>query len=76
MEDILVHQTNPSSPLYTQLLALMKNPEYPTPVGILRKVEATAYEADVSSQLAAAQAKRGTGNLQDLLYTEDCWTVD
>jgi len=75
MSEILVHDCNHSSPLYTQMLAQMGFPHYPTPMGVLRRIERPTYEDAVDAQIRDAQAKKGTGSLESLLYSDDCWTV-
>jgi len=76
MADILVHNSRHPSTLYTQMLAQMSYPEYPTPIGILRQIQRPCYDEAVSEQIKVAQSKRGTGTIKELLYTEDCWTVE
>jgi len=73
---LLVHDPNHESPLYTQLLVQMGYPELPTPMGILRQVAKPTYEDSVTQQIEAARQAQGTGSLDELLYTDDTWTVD
>ncbi|MEM8709691.1 MAG: thiamine pyrophosphate-dependent enzyme, partial [Planctomycetota bacterium] len=59
------------------LIAGMKDdPEMPLPVGILRNVEAPNYETGVNAQVDEAVAKKGKGDLKDLVYAGEMWTVD
>ena len=76
MEEILVHDSKHPSALYTQMLAQMAYPELPTPIGVLRRIQRPCYEVEVSNQIKRAQEKLGRGDIQSLLYTEDCWTVE
>lgn len=76
ISDILVHDADHASPLYTQMLALMEHPDFPTPVGVLKQVQSHTYEADVASQVQSAQAKKPSADIESLLHTADCWTVD
>ena len=76
ISEILVHDPDHPSGLYTQMLAQMTHPEYPTPVGIFRRLQSPCYEAEVSRQITEAQARLGSGTLESILYTEDCWTVE
>lgn len=75
ISEILVHQSDHPSPLYTQMLAQMAYPDYPTPMGVLRKVERPTYETAVSEQIEEARGKKGHGSIESLLYTDDCWEV-
>jgi len=73
--DILVHQPEQSSPLYSQLLATMGLPEFPTPVGVIRQIQRPTYDALIHTQVQDAKAKRGTGTWQELLHGPSTWTV-
>lgn len=76
MSEVLVHDPDHPSGLYTQMLAQMTYPEYPTPVGIFRRIERPSYESEVSNQIESAREQLGTGTVESLLYTDDCWTVE
>jgi len=76
MSQILVHDPDTPSPLYTQMLAQMTYPEFPTPVGIFRRLERPSYESEVSHQIEEARSRLGSGTVESLLYTDDCWTVE
>ena len=47
----------------------------PTPVGIFRQVERPLFETDVHEQIEAVSAKKGPGDLKELLHAGDTWTV-
>ncbi len=72
--EILIHQPDHPSPLYSQLLATM-GPEFPTPMGVIRKIEKPTYESLVAAQTDATVAKKGTGTWQELLQGDSTWTV-
>jgi len=72
--EILIHQPDHPSPLYSQLLATM-GPDFPTPMGVIRKIEKPTYESLVTAQTDAAIAKKGTGTWQELLQGDSTWTV-
>ena len=58
------------------LMASMdKSPDLPTPIGILRSVEAPVFEQEVNAQIQQSIVKKGPGTLQDLVYAGDTWTV-
>ena len=73
--DILVHQPDHPSPLYSQMLATFGLPDFPTPIGVIRRIERPTYESLVQEQVDAAQAKRGEGTWKELLHGNSTWTV-
>jgi 2-oxoglutarate ferredoxin oxidoreductase subunit beta len=73
-EGILIHQPDHPSPLYSHLLATMGQPEFPTPMGVIRQTEKPTYESLVEAQMAAA-AKKGPGTWHELLHGDATWTV-
>lgn len=73
--DILVHDSQHPSPLYTQMLAQMEFPRLPTPVGIIRRIERPAYEDEIMRQIEETRQRKGSGSMEELLYTDDCWSV-
>ena len=73
--DILVHHPEQSSPLYSQLLATMGLPDFPTPMGVIRQIQRPTYDALIHNQVEDAKAKRGSGTWQELLHGDSTWTV-
>jgi 2-oxoglutarate ferredoxin oxidoreductase subunit beta len=75
--DLLVHDAHHPRPAYAFLLAHMEHrPGFPTPIGILRSWEGVPkYEDVIHQQLADVAAKRGSGNLAELLRSGDTWEV-
>ena len=74
--DILTHQPDHQSPLYSQMLASLGLPDFPTPIGVIRQIQRPTYEALVHQQMQDAQAKRGTGSWKELLHGNSTWTVE
>jgi len=74
--EILIHQPEHPSPLYSQMLATMGLPDFPTPVGIIRQIQRPTYESLIHSQGEQAKAKRGNGTWQELLRGDSTWTVE
>jgi 2-oxoglutarate ferredoxin oxidoreductase subunit beta len=75
-DDLLVHDERNSSPAYAFLLSRMDaRPDFPTPIGILRAVEAPRYESEVAGQVAQVIEKKGPGDLAALLHAGDTWEV-
>ena len=53
----------------------MRYPDFPEPLGVFRAVDHELYDENVRAQNKDAIAKRGQGNLQDLLNGDETWTV-
>jgi 2-oxoglutarate ferredoxin oxidoreductase subunit beta len=74
---LLVHDEHRDDPALAFMLSrLSSSPYTPTPVGVFRSVQRSEYAESVSSQLAAAQAKGGAGDLAALLRSGPTWQVD
>ena len=75
-KDLIVHDERHPNPAYAFLLSRMDHaPGFPTPIGVLRAVEAPKYEALVADQVRAVTEKKGAGDLARLLRTGDTWEV-
>jgi 2-oxoglutarate/2-oxoacid ferredoxin oxidoreductase subunit beta len=75
-DGILTHQPDHPSPLYSQMLATLGLPDFPTPIGVIRKIERPTYESQIHNQVTEAQTKRGTGSWKELLHGSSTWTVE
>ena len=74
LEAIHIHDERaPAS--YHHALADMAHPTMPTPVGVIRDVEARTYDELLNAQLATARDRFGAGDLQELLTGGDTWEV-
>jgi 2-oxoglutarate ferredoxin oxidoreductase subunit beta len=75
-KDLLVHDEKNPNPAYSFLLSRMDGAHgFPTPLGVLRAVDAPAYEVGMNEQIASVIAKRGKGDLGKLLLAGDTWEV-
>jgi 2-oxoglutarate ferredoxin oxidoreductase subunit beta len=73
---VLVHDEEREEPgLAFMLSRLARGPYEPTPVGVFRAVERPDYGEAMQHQILDAQAKRGAGDLADLLSSGSTWTV-
>ena len=73
---LLVHDAHRDDPgLAFQLSRLAHTPQGPTPIGVFRQVERPVYGKAMQAQLDDALARKGTGDLQELLHGSDTWTV-
>lgn len=74
-EDDLVFHDEQGDVMHAFLLARLRQPEFPEPIGVFRAVEAQTFETAVHKQITDAIAKRGQGDLQKLLASGDTWKV-
>ncbi len=74
-DDLLFHNESAEEPGHAFLLARMRWPTMPEPMGVFRCIERPTYDAAVARQLTDAVAKQGEGNLEDLFNSGDTWDV-
>lgn len=72
-KDILIH--DPANPYLADLLAMLKGPELPLPLGVIKQVEASVYEVGFHAQIDDVKAKKGEGDINKLLRSGDIWEV-
>ncbi|MEM1450872.1 MAG: 2-oxoacid:ferredoxin oxidoreductase subunit beta [Planctomycetota bacterium] len=71
-----VWHSDTQSPAPAVLLSGMRDDEQmPVPIGVFRNVEAPIYETGVHAQVEDAIARKGEGDLRDLVYAGEVWTV-
>ena len=75
-DEILIHRPDHESPLYSQMLATLGLPDFPTPIGVIRRIERPTYDSLVQQQMEEAKAKRGEGSWKELLHGSSTWTVE
>jgi 2-oxoglutarate ferredoxin oxidoreductase subunit beta len=74
--DLIVHDERNPNPAYAFLLSRMDaTPGFPTPLGVLRAVDAPRYEESMNEQIRAVMTKKGKGDLGELLRAGDTWEV-
>jgi len=73
LEDILVHDE--SNKVLAQMLAELKGPDFPEPIGVLYCNAAESYEADVYDQRALVRQTSGAPDINALLRGGHTWTV-
>jgi 2-oxoglutarate ferredoxin oxidoreductase subunit beta len=74
IDAILRHDEQAPAAYHTALDAL-RLAGGPTPIGVLRAVERSTYDADVNAQVTQAVDAKGPGDLQALLRGRDTWVV-
>lgn len=75
LDDVLVHDAHTPSNFLHQQLAMMDGLDLPLAIGVIRDVDAPAYDAEVSAQVAEVRAKKGFSALRDMILAGDTWTV-
>ncbi len=73
-DDLLFHDEKADSSL-TYLLARMRRPDFPEPIGVFRDVQSETFDDAVRNQVQLAIDKKGRGDLQKLLSAGDTWQV-
>ncbi|MFK7735559.1 MAG: 2-oxoacid:ferredoxin oxidoreductase subunit beta [Pirellulaceae bacterium] len=73
-DDLLFHDEKADSTL-VHILAKMRHPEFPEPIGVFRDVQKDLFEDEVRGQLETALAKKGPGDLNALFNSGETWEV-
>jgi 2-oxoglutarate ferredoxin oxidoreductase subunit beta len=72
----LIHDEKDPNPSMQMMLARMRHPEMPEPIGVLRAVSGVStYDAQINQQVELAKSKWGVGDLQELINSGDTWVV-
>ncbi|MDV6030875.1 MAG: 2-oxoacid:ferredoxin oxidoreductase subunit beta [Phycisphaera sp. RhM] len=75
-DDLLIHDEKDPNPSIQMMLARMRYPEMPEPIGILRDVDnVSTYDEQINAQVDLAKQTRGEGDLQKLFHAGDTWVV-
>ena len=72
-KDLLVHDEGDESLAY--MLSRLGPPEFPTPLGVFRRVSYPTLEENVAAQIRMARQKQGEGDLLQLIHEGDVWEV-
>ena len=75
IDDVLVHDAHTTSNFLHQQLAMMDGTDLPMAVGVIRDVEAPAYDEEVNRQVEEVIARKGFSSLRELILAGDTWTV-
>ncbi len=74
--DLLVHDEKAAEPTLAYMLARMRYPEFPEPMGVFRCVERPTLEQRLEEQIEQAVREQGEGDLEQLFTSGDVWTVE
>ena len=73
--DLLVHDETAEDPYLAFMLSRMFYPEFPVPVGVIRRVDRPTHDQLMTEQITNAVTQRGEGDLARLLNSGETWTV-
>jgi 2-oxoglutarate/2-oxoacid ferredoxin oxidoreductase subunit beta len=73
-DDLLFHDEQANSVL-VYMLARMRHPEFPEPIGVFREVAQVPFEEAIRGQMEKAASTKGKGDLQKLFNSGDTWKV-
>jgi 2-oxoglutarate ferredoxin oxidoreductase subunit beta len=74
-EDCVVWDETLENPATAFLAANLLPPQFPTALGVFRRVEMPSYEQRVVEQMQQETDRLGVGKLEDLMKAGDTWTV-
>lgn len=74
-EELLIHHEQDPEPNHAYLLTQMEYPELPVPFGVFRDIEKPTYDEMMDQQVRDAIKKKGKGDLKELIYGTETWTV-
>ena len=75
IDAIHVHDPANTGGVAYVLSRLSHSPTGPTPIGVFRRISRPSYQELVQSQIIDAQARKGPGDLGELLRSAGTWTV-
>jgi len=74
--DVLVHdESHEGAALAFALSRVTQDTHGGTPVGVFRNIVRPVYDELMAEQLTTATAKRGAGDLAELLHSGETWTI-
>ena len=74
-DDLLFHDEKAVEPSLAFMLARMRYPTFPEPIGIFRALEKPTYDEVANQQIEDAIAEKGQGDLNALFNKGDTWEV-
>ncbi|MEN8192991.1 MAG: 2-oxoacid:ferredoxin oxidoreductase subunit beta [Bacteroidota bacterium] len=77
VEDLWVHDETDESPIRAFMLSHMTDdPDMPTPIGVFRQFLKPTYDEGVQNQIDHIIETTGEGDLEELLFRGNTWTVE
>ncbi|HTL47944.1 MAG TPA: 2-oxoacid:ferredoxin oxidoreductase subunit beta [Verrucomicrobiae bacterium] len=75
-DDLLIHNEKEPDPSYAYMLTQFQYPGLPVPLGVFRAVSRPTYDEMLDIQTEDLIKKKGKGDIKNLLYGNDTWTVN
>jgi len=75
-KDILIHDAQEPNPGIQYMLANMKYPEYPVALGVIRSVDVSTYEDDLTGQINSVRKDSKIKCMDDLMHSGSIWKVE
>ena len=76
LNDILVHDAKNPDPTLHMVLINMSLPDLPVAMGVIRSVDAPAYDQEMEKQIQTVQATRKISSMEELLHSGNTWEVN
>jgi 2-oxoglutarate ferredoxin oxidoreductase subunit beta len=74
-DDLLFHDERAADPTLANLLARMRAPDFPEPIGVFRDIDRPRYDQLINEQVETARQQKGPGDLEELFHAGETWTV-
>jgi 2-oxoglutarate ferredoxin oxidoreductase subunit beta len=74
-EQLIIHDEFAAEPNLAQLLAGMRHPQFPEPIGVFRAIGRPTYDDLMQEQIDDAYERQGAGELPELYAEGETWTV-
>lgn len=74
-EQLICHDELAPESNLAQLLASMRHPEFPEPIGVFRAIGRPTYDDLLQEQIDDSRERLGEGRLEDLYNDGETWTV-
>jgi 2-oxoglutarate ferredoxin oxidoreductase subunit beta len=74
-DQLLIHDESTPQSNLAFLLAGMRYPQFPEPIGVLRAVTRPSYEKLLQEEIDEEREQQGEGSLQELFHNGGTWTV-
>lgn len=75
-DDLLFHDEKAEDTNLAFMLANMRYPDSPEPMGVFRDIDAPVYDQETFNQVEEQTKRSGVGDLEDLFNSGDTWTVE
>jgi len=73
--DLLVHNPSTESRTYANILSSLEAPEFPTPIGIFRRVQRATYDELLEQQVEPSEKLPNAAELSQLIAGSETWDV-